>query len=209
MKFAAKTLLLPALLLSLGSPAPGLAQAPALNTLAPYVCDPTGDYVGDYSSTLIDDNGHIVLQVRSFENLETTFYCTNAGAYATLSHQVPMNSISAWVQTKGGVTPADVYVEIYVVGNPNEFYFNTTDAIAGPVSNGYRLYTWTPRSIDGAQGFPNNPQIQRFGFTVNVYNVGLGLIGAPELNGHAIHFEPHTIRTCPFSTAEQCANPPV
>jgi hypothetical protein len=187
--------------------APNAIPAQSLESshgITPYVCDVAGDYSnGDFSVGLVNDNRHLVLQVQSFENNNTTYYCENAGGVCQLPHPIHLESISALVQTTGAITPADVYVEIYVKGNPNVFYFNLTTAKPGPTRDGYTLYTWTAKDLENL-GLPSNPALTTFGFSVNVYTIGTGSIRGVYLNSIRMPLICGLLHTCPFSDPLQC-----
>jgi hypothetical protein len=175
------------------------------NAINPYICDADGDLADkDFSSELVNDNGHLVLRVKSVTDDETTYFCDNAGGVAKMTHPFALDSISAWVKTNGDFNPSDVYVEIYVKGISNVFYFNTTNARQGRTVNGYTFYTWKARDLVGLQGFPENPVISEFGFSVNVYTIGAGFITGVMLNSLHIPFAAHTILNCPFSSPSAC-----
>ena len=187
--------------------APNAIPAQSLESshgITPYVCDVAGDYTnGDFSVGLVNDNHHLVLQVQSFENNNTTYFCENAGGVCQLPHPVHLESISALVNTTGAITPADVYVEIYVKGNPNIFFFNTTTAKEGPKRGGYTFYTWSAKDLESL-GLPSNPALTTFGFSVNVYTIGTGSIRGVYLNTTRMPFISGLLHTCPFSDPSQC-----
>ncbi|HEY9776505.1 MAG TPA: hypothetical protein V6C81_22275 [Planktothrix sp.] len=169
------------------------------NAINPYVCDVVG--ADDFSSTLVNDRGHLTLRVKSSTNDNSSYFCTNAGGFAKMTHKFPLDTISAWVKLTGDFLPTDVFVEIYANDDPTINYFDATTAKQGPTVNGYTLYTWKAKDL----GFPSNSTTSFFGFSINVYDVGSGFITGPALDGHAIPFAAHTILTCPFSISSQCA----
>jgi hypothetical protein len=185
-----------------------LAQSQAhlvYDAINPYICDVDGDLSDkDYTSELVNDGGHLVLRVKSFTDSETTYFCDNAGGVAKMTHPFALDSISAWVKTNGAFNPSDVYVEIYVKGNQTIFYFNTANARVGQTVNGYTLYTWKAKDLEGLNGFPSNPVVSHFGFSINVYTIGSGFISGVMINSVHVPFAAHTLLTCPFSSPSAC-----
>ncbi|HEY9720219.1 MAG TPA: hypothetical protein V6C69_22255 [Trichormus sp.] len=187
--------------------APNAIPAQSQNSshgVKPYVCDVAGDYAnGDFSVGLVNDHHHLVLEVQSFKTNNTTYFCENTGGVYQLAHPVHLESISAFVNTTGAITPADVYVEINVKGSPNTFYFNTTTARVGPTRDGYTFYTWRVKDLENL-GLPSNPALTTFGFSVNVYTKGTGSIRSPFLNTTRVPFVSGLLYTCPFSDPSLC-----
>ncbi|MGH9548239.1 MAG: hypothetical protein ACRD3W_02645, partial [Terriglobales bacterium] len=70
----------------------------------------------------------------------------------------------------------------------------------------YTLYTWTAKNLLGNEGFPKNPVVSKFGFSINVYTIGSGSIMGVTVNGHNVPFNAHTVLTCPFSDPADCSS---